>query len=281
MVLRAFDVIAFDADDTLWHNERSYRDGRERFRRILARAGVDLDDTEIEARVTRTEVANIEYFGYGVSSFALSLIETAIHASDGRIAARDLHALIELARQMLTEDIELFDGVAESLAALSSSYPLMLVTKGDLLHQTSKLERSGLKQYFSYVEVVSHKTPAVYAGILARHGVAPGRFLMVGNSLRSDVLPVIDVGGWAVHVPAALSWSHEHADVPEHARPRYFELPAIGGLPGLIADVSAAAVAASAGKNDSTASSDSVMSTGVPKMVVVLKNDSTPPGVES
>jgi putative hydrolase of the HAD superfamily len=281
MPTRLFDVIAFDADDTLWHNERSYRDGRERFRRILARAGVDLDAAEIEARVTRTEVANIRYFGYGVSSFALSLIETAIEASAGRIAAGDLHALIELARGMLTEEIELFDGVADTLAALSGAYPLMLVTKGDLLHQTSKLERSGLKEHFSFVEVVSHKTPEVYAGILGRHGIDAQRFLMVGNSLRSDVLPVVDAGGWAVHVPAELSWSHEHADVPEDARRRYFELPAIGALPRFIEELSASAVAASAGKNDSTASSDSVMSTGVPKMVVVLKKDSTPPGVAS
>ncbi len=281
MVQRAFDVIAFDADDTLWHNERSYRDGREHFRRILARSGVELGEDEIEARVTRTEIANIEYFGYGVSSFALSLIETAIDATAGRIAARDLHALIDFARQMLSEDIELFEGVAETLAMLSSAYPLMLVTKGDLLHQTSKLERSGLKPYFSYVEVVSHKTPPVYSGILARHGIDAARFLMVGNSLRSDVLPAIDAGAWAVHVPAALSWSHEHAEVPDYARPRYVELPSIRALPAVIDAVSAAAVAASAGKNDSTASSESVMSMGVPKMVVVLKNDSTPPGVES
>jgi putative hydrolase of the HAD superfamily len=246
MVRRAFDVVAFDADDTLWHNERSYRDGRERFRRILARAGVELDDADIEARVTRTEVANIEYFGYGVSSFALSLIETAIDATGGRIAAGDLHALIDLARQMLTEEIELFEGVAETMAALSSSGPLMLITKGDLLHQTSKLERSGLKPYFSYVEVVSHKTPAVYSSILARHGIDPHRFLMVGNSLRSDVLPVVEAGGWAVHVPAALSWSHEHADVPHGARSRYVEVPAVGAVPAAI-DALSAAVSASAG----------------------------------
>ena len=238
-----FDVIAFDADDTLWHNERSYRDGRERFRRLLARAGVELDDAELEARVTRTEVANIEFFGYGVSSFALSLIETAIEATGGRVAARDLRAVIDLARDMLAEEIELFEGVPETLAGLSSAYPLMLVTKGDLLHQRSKLERSGLEPHFSYVEVVSHKTPRVYEGILARHGIDASRFLMVGNSLRSDVLPVVEAGGWAVHVPAALSWAHEDAEVPDHARQRCFELPSIGALPGLIDALSAPAMA--------------------------------------
>ena len=109
----------------------------------------------------------------------------------------------------------------EMLTKLAATWPLMLITKGDLLHQTSKLERSGLRERFRFVEVVSHKTPDVYAAILSRHGVDPNRFLMIGNSLRSDILPVVDAGGWAVHIPAALSWSHEHADMPPHAKGRY------------------------------------------------------------
>jgi putative hydrolase of the HAD superfamily len=228
------DLIAFDGDDTLWHNERSYRDGRDRFRQLLAGAGVVLSADEIEARVNRTELANLEYYGDGVSSFVLSLIETAIDLTDGRIAGHDLRGMIELARHMLTEDVELFPSVREVLMALASSYPLMLVTKGDLLHQTSKLERSGLRDCFRFVEVVSRKTPDVYAAILSRHGVDPNRFLMVGNSLRSDVLPVVEAGAWAVHIPAALSWSHEHADVPPHAHGRYFEVTALGRLHDVI-----------------------------------------------
>jgi putative hydrolase of the HAD superfamily len=228
------DLIAFDGDDTLWHNERSYRDGRERFRQLLADAGVVLGVDEIEARVNRTELANLEYYGYGVSSFVLSLIETAIDLTDGRIAGRDLRGMIELARHMLTEDVELFPRVREVLMALASSYPLMLVTKGDLLHQTSKLERSGLRDCFRFVEVVSHKTTAVYAAILSRHAVDPNRFLMVGNSLRSDVLPVVEAGAWAVHIPAALSWAHEHADVPPDAHGRYFEVTTLDRLPDVI-----------------------------------------------
>ena len=233
MAARCFDLIAFDGDDTLWHNERSYRDGRERFRRLLARAGIDLSDADAEACVNRTELANLEYFGYGVSSFALSLIETAIDLTGGRIAGRDVGELIDLARQMVSEEIELFEGARDTLAALAASHPLMLVTKGDLLHQTSKLERSGLRPFFTFVEVVSHKTPDVYRSILDRYGVDPRRFLMVGNSLRSDVLPVLGVGGWAVHVPAALSWSHEEAD-PPGATHQYFELPALAQLPPLV-----------------------------------------------
>jgi putative hydrolase of the HAD superfamily len=231
---QTLDLIAFDGDDTLWHNERSYREGRERFRRLLAAAGVVLSAEEVETRVNRTELANLEYYGYGVSSFVLSLIETAIDLTDGRIAGTDLRGTIDLAKHMLTEDVELFPSVREILTTLAASWPLMLITKGDLLHQTSKLERSGLRDSFRYIEVVSHKSRDVYAAILSRQGVDPNRFLMIGNSLRSDVLPVVEAGGWAVHIPAALSWSHEHADMPPHAEGRYFEVAALERLPDVI-----------------------------------------------
>jgi putative hydrolase of the HAD superfamily len=231
---RGFDLIAFDGDDTLWHNERSYRDGRERFRQLLAASGVDLDDEQIEAHVNRTELANIEFYGYGVSSFILSLLETAIDVTGGGVSGEHLRGLIDLAKHMLTEPIELFPGAREAVAAMAARHRLVLITKGDLLHQTSKLERSGLRRYFRYVEVVSHKTAAVYSEILSRHGVSPDRFLMVGNSLRSDVLPVIEAGGRAVYVPASLSWAHEHAEVPQSARDRLFELETVDALPALV-----------------------------------------------
>jgi putative hydrolase of the HAD superfamily len=234
MPRRTIDLIAFDADDTLWHNERSYREGRERFRRLLAAAGVALGEEAIESRINRTELANLAYYGYGVSSFVLSLIETAIDLTDGRIAGSDLRDLIQLAKHMLTEEVEVFASARDALTTLAASYPLMLVTKGDLLHQTTKLERSGLRDCFRFVEVVSHKTAAAYAAICSRHGVDPERFLMVGNSLRSDVVPVIEMGGWAVHIPAALNWSHEHADAPDGAIRRYFELPTLEGLVALV-----------------------------------------------
>jgi putative hydrolase of the HAD superfamily len=230
----ALDLIAFDGDDTLWHNERSYRGARDRFRELLAGAGVVLSADEIEAQVNQTELANLEIYGYGVSSFVLSLVETAIGLTDGRITGADLRGIVELAKQMLTEEIELFPGVRELLTTLAASYPLMLITKGDLLHQTSKLERSGLRDCFRFVEVVSHKTPEVYSAILSRHGIDPNRFLMIGNALRSDVLPVVDAGGWAVHIPAAMSWAHEHADMPPHARGRYFEVAALERVPEVI-----------------------------------------------
>ena len=233
----ALDVIAFDADDTLWHNERTYRHAREQYRELLARAGVSLSVEEIEARLNETEMANLPYYGYGVSSFTLSLIETAIDLTSGRITGKDLGATIDLAKQMLTEKVELFPGVREILAALASRYRLMLITKGDLLHQTSKLERSGLREFFGHVEVVSHKTRDVYAAILSRHAIAPERFLMIGDSLRSDVLPVVEAGGWAVHVPAALSWSHEHADLPAHVEGRHFQVPTLDRVADIVEEL--------------------------------------------
>lgn len=241
MERHAFDLIAFDGDDTLWHNERSYRQARERFRELLASSGINLSDDEIETCVNETELANLDYYGYGVSSFTLSLIETAIKLTGGRVAGTELSGVIELAKRMLSEEIELFDCAREAVEALAATHPLMLITKGDLLHQTSKLERSGLQPYFKYVEVVSHKTPRTYASILTRHGVDAGRFLMIGNSLRSDVLPVIELGGRAVYVPAALSWAHEHADVPDEARERLIELPSLEGVAGLVATLETSA----------------------------------------
>jgi putative hydrolase of the HAD superfamily len=211
---RRFDLIGIDGDDTLWHNERDYVEARERFGRMLARSGVAVGQDELTEAINRTELQNIQYYGYGVSSFVLSLIETAIHLSDGRITGRDIAELLDVAKSMLTSEVELFEGAREALEALSDHYPLALITKGDLLHQRSKLERSGLARHFRYVEVVSHKTPDVYRGILSRLDVEPGRFLMVGNSPRSDVLPVLDLGGSAVHVPAALSWAHEDEQLP-------------------------------------------------------------------
>jgi putative hydrolase of the HAD superfamily len=228
------DLIAFDGDDTLWHNERSYREARERFRRLVARAGVVLSQQQIDDCVNRTEVANLAYYGYGVSSFVLSLTETAIDLTGGQISGGDLRDLIDLAKHMLAEKIEVFPGAQETLMTLAATWPLMLITKGDLLHQRSKLERSGLVNWFQHVEIVSHKTPDVYTSILARHAVAPERFVMVGNSLRSDILPVVEAGGWAVYVPAAVSWSHEDAEAPAHLHGRFVEVPALERVPEAI-----------------------------------------------
>ena len=220
---RPFDLIAFDGDDTLWHNERSFRHGRDRFRAILADAGFALPEDTIESVVNEIEVQNLPFFGYGVSSFTLSLIEAAVGLTNGQIAARHIDAIVAVAKTMITSEVELFPAVKPALASLSRRYPLVLITKGDLLHQRSKLTRSGLERYFRYVEVVSDKTPEVYAAILGRLGIRAGRFLMVGNSLKSDILPVVKIGARAVHIPAVISWSHEHADPTPAARRRFYE----------------------------------------------------------
>jgi putative hydrolase of the HAD superfamily len=231
---RHFDLIGFDGDDTLWHNERDYVDARERFRRIIERSGVPLPEKDLTAAVNRTELQNLPFYGYGVSSFVLSLIETAIRLTDGRIGGRDIEELLTVAKSMLTSQVELFEGAREALEALAPEYPLVLITKGDLLHQRSKLDRSGLGAHFQDVEVVSHKTPDAYAAILARHRVDPSRFLMVGNSPRSDILPVLAVGGWAAHVPAALTWSHEEDDLPSGVGSRCVVLDTLLDLPTVV-----------------------------------------------
>ncbi len=232
-----FDLIGFDGDDTLWHNERVYRMGRERFRDILARSGVQASEEAVDERVNQTELANLRYYGYGVSSFVLSLIESAIELTGGRIPADDVRELLHLSKQMLTTEVELFDGAEEALARLAATHPLVLITKGDLLHQRAKIDQSGLGRYFRHVEVVSTKTEETYATILSRYAIEASRFLMVGNSVRSDVLPVIKVGGWAVHIPAALDWAHENGDLPAAGRDRCFALEHLDQLPALVADL--------------------------------------------
>lgn len=227
----SFDLIGLDADDTLWHTERYYQAAQERFAELLSRyhpAGW------VRARLDQTESRNIAHYGYGIKAFALSMIETAVELTEGRISSADISALLEIARGMLSMDIELIDNVAATLPALASAHRLALITKGDLLDQENKLKRSGLGGCFREVEIVSQKTPAVYARLLEKMGVEPARFLMVGNSLRSDIAPVLALGGYAVHVPYPLTWAHESAaDLPED-RSRFFEIASLRDLPDLI-----------------------------------------------
>lgn len=229
-----FDLIAFDADDTLWDNETFYQASIEEYTRILAPYA---SPEETRRRLDQTEAHNIAAFGYGIKSFVLSMIETAVDLSDQTLPASAVLRIIDLGKGMLTADMTPLDGVENTLRVLSQSYPLMMITKGDLMDQEAKLERSGLGKYFHAVEVVSEKTPETYQRILARHAAQPERFMMIGNSLKSDIAPVIQLGGWAVYVPYALTWAHElHVD-GEIASPRFYELPRIADLPGLVAQI--------------------------------------------
>lgn len=218
------DWIGFDADDTLWKNEEYYLEGREQFLQILQIYGLEEKDIE---NFDHFEVENIKYFGYGVMSFVLSMIEIAIELTEETIHPRDIQQLIRLAKQMLSDEVEVFPGVPELLEDLSARFPLMLITKGDLLHQRRKFEASGLAHYFQRIEVVSDKSPVVYREILERHKIDPRNFLMIGNSLRSDILPVLDLGGWAVHLLDHPTWSHEDDPLKEIQQERFLEVNGI------------------------------------------------------
>ena len=226
-----FDVIAFDADDTLWHNERLYTGAQERFRELLA----PYQPAErIAQALYETETRNLELYGYGIKSFALSMIEAALDLSGGQIGAEAIRAVLATAREMLSAKVELLDYAAEVVTRLAKTHALMIITKGDLLDQQAKIERSGLGACFRYVEVVTDKTPASYAALLARYRLSPARFLMVGNSLRSDILPVMELGGCAVYVPYASTWAHEAAPPPAAGQGCYHELEHLGLLPDLV-----------------------------------------------
>ena len=225
------ELVALDADDTLWHNEPIYTGRRDQFRALLARyepQGV-LDD-----RLYEVELRNLAHFGYGVKGFVLSMIETAIELTGGRLDAADVGTIIDWGREMLAAPVELLDGVQDAVEALARQYPLVLVTKGDLLHQESKLARSGLGALFKGIEIVSDKTAAVYRRIMSRYDVAPDRFVMVGNSLRSDVLPVIEAGGHAVYVPYEISWVHERVPREALGNIHFHEIAHIRELPALL-----------------------------------------------
>jgi len=227
------DWIAFDADDTLWRNEEYYLAGRNRFLEILQKYGLDAADI---GNFDQFEVENIQYFGYGVMSFVLSMIEIGIEITKQEIHPSDIQELIRLAKEMLSHETEVFDGVNQMLEELSARYPLILITKGDLLHQQRKFTASGLAHYFRAIEVVSDKSPGVYEGILNRYDIEPERFLMIGNSLRSDILPVLELGSWAIHLADHPTWSHED-DPAEHLdHDRYLEVEGISQVLGKLTE---------------------------------------------
>lgn len=228
------DWIAFDADDTLWHNETLYHAAQEQLRQILSPYA---PAQAVNDALFETEMHNLEHFGYGIKAFVLSMVETALRISDNQIPAAQIAKIVAIAHEMIAHPVDLLPGVGEVLQRLSSSHRLMLITKGDLRDQQSKLHRSNLAQFFSRVEILSVKTRAEYAAILARDGINPETFLMVGNSLRSDILPVIEMNGWGVFIPYPLSWAHEHAEHPAEGHPRLFELDHIALLPALIARI--------------------------------------------
>ncbi len=216
MDLNGITHVAFDADDTLWENEHIFVDAKERCSDLLASylpRGVSLEQALYER-----ERVNLALFGYGIKGFMLSLIETVIQLSDGRVTGAELQRLLDIGKEMLLHPVNLLPEVEETLRQLAPRYPLLLITKGDLFDQENKVARSGLADYFQGIHIVSEKTPAAYSDILARHGIDPAGFLMIGNSLKSDVLPVVEIGGRAVHLPHEYTWIHERTETVEHER---------------------------------------------------------------
>jgi len=225
------ELIAFDADDTLWHTEHLYQAARQQFRDML-QGRVSL--AELDDQVHETEMRNLPFYGFGITSFILSLIETAIDATGGAISGVEIGRLLTIARDMISADVRLMDEVEDTLATLAADFPLLLITKGDLLHQTDKVARSGLGRYFAGVEVVADKTPQTYADILRRRGVPPERFVMVGNSPRSDVLPVATLGGRAIYVPDEMTWVYDLVDVPPDLPGQVYRVGRLGEIVDLI-----------------------------------------------
>jgi putative hydrolase of the HAD superfamily len=229
-------TVAFDADDTLWHSESVFE---ETHGRLVALLSPWVDAERLERTLLDTEARNLKIFGYGVKGFTLSMIETAIEITDGRVGAAQIRTILELGKAMMDHPVELIDGVVETLDTLAPEAEagrirLIVITKGDLFHQESKVARSGLAERFERIEIVAEKDEATYRRILQRGGTAPERFLMIGNSMRSDILPVLDLGGQAVHIPYRITWAHEAVSRPEVAPPGFHTLDSIREVPALV-----------------------------------------------
>lgn len=220
-------TVGLDADDTLWHNETIFRLTHDRFVSLLADHA---DRDTLEARLAETEKRNLRLYGYGVKGFTLSMIETAMELTGGEAPASVVREILAAGREMLAHPVETLPGVDEALAALSERYRLVLITKGDLLDQERKLAASGLGDLFAAVEIVSEKDRGTYDRIFARHGTGADEAVMAGNSMKSDVLPALEAGAFAVHIPYVITWAHELADAPE-GHPRFGALDNIAALP--------------------------------------------------
>lgn len=227
----AIRVVGFDGDDTLWHSETRFEVTQAEFRDLIHR---HVPDADADTRLAETEMKNLSVYGYGVKSFTLSMLETAIELTEGRIPASDLEVILGWGKRMLMEPTELLDDVEQTLKQIANRYDMLLITKGDIFDQESKLARSGLGDLFLGVEIVSEKNSDSYAGIFRRRGIDPAEFVMVGNSLRSDVVPVVGLGGYAVHIPYTVTWHHEHVPEDELPGQGWRRIAAIAELPTIL-----------------------------------------------
>jgi len=226
--MRQFDVVAFDADDTLWHSEDGFHAAERRFHALLepfAAPGVNVAEA-----LTAMERSNLPVYGYGVKAFGLSMVESAVTLSQGKVPAEVIAEIIDITRDLLMSPVRLLPEVAETLQALQGVARLVVITKGDLIHQTRKVATSGLEHHFEHVEIVLEKDVPTYRRVIRELDVDPDRFCMIGNSVRSDILPVLDLGGHAVHVPYPLLWEIERAETLPSG-PRFAELEKLSDVP--------------------------------------------------
>ncbi|MBO6541032.1 MAG: HAD family hydrolase [Rhizobiaceae bacterium] len=231
--MRQLTTIGFDADDTLWQNEQFFRMTERQFAELLA----DFAEADhLGERLLEAERRNLGHYGFGIKGFTLSMIETAIEVTDGNVPARVIAEILDAGREMLRHPVETLPHAEETLTELAGSHRLVLITKGDLFDQERKVAASGLGELLDAVEIVSDKKADTYRTLFARHGDGPERAMMVGNSLKSDVIPAIEAGGWGVHVPHDLTWELEHAEAPRGAE-RFREMPTLADLPALVREI--------------------------------------------
>ncbi|MBB5015379.1 HAD family hydrolase [Rehaibacterium terrae] len=234
-------LVGFDGDDTLWHSEGYYQAAGEAFRTLLSRY-VDLDEAHINDVLLSAERRNLKLFGYGAKGMTLSMIETAIEVTAERISAADIHRIVALGKEVLAHPVELLPGIRTAVESVAVRWPVVLITKGDLFHQEAKIASSGLADVFTRIEIVSEKNPECYARVLRECGAGAEGFVMVGNSLRSDIEPVVRLGGWGVHMPYHVTWAHELENglQPEHAS-RVVRVSRSEEIPGAVARIAAVA----------------------------------------
>ena len=239
------ELVGFDGDDTLWHSEGFYQAVHEQFERIVGKY-IDLHDARLHERLLATERQNIKLFGYGAKGMTLSMIETAIAITGERIHASDLHELLSLGKQVLAHPVELLPGIREAVEEVARDFQVVLITKGDLFHQEAKVARSGLAGLFQRIEIVSEKDAGTYARVLAEFKLRPAQFVMVGNSLRSDIEPVLSLGGWGVYMPYHVTWAHERESGIDESDQGLLRIDAPSEIPAAVKALAARASAMSA-----------------------------------
>ncbi len=233
-------MVGFDADDTLWRSQDYFDAAQLEFERIVG-GYVDLQDSDARSRLYQVECGNIALFGYGVKGMVLSMIEAAVELTAHRISATDLHRIVELGKDLLRHPVELLPGVGDAVADIAAKHPVVLITKGDLFHQEAKVRQCGLAPLFRRIEIVSEKDIGTYARLLEEFGIQAADFVMIGNSLRSDIAPVLELGGWGIHMPYHLTWEHETEAIVDVTAARFRQVDNASGLAAAVEAIAEAA----------------------------------------